>query len=183
MADTVKLTLGSKGQNVILEKSFGSPVVTKDGVTVAKEIELENRFENIGAQMMKLLRPKTLSTERRIEMKRLFIALTTCLMIVTILGTISPAKEEKEAKSKMKETLTMSGTVTAYEPNTSISVERVEGGVWQFQLSPAAKVKGDISAGVEVKVRYKKEGEELIALAIRATAGKTESEEEKSSGE
>jgi chaperonin GroEL len=49
MANAVKVTLGPKGRNVILEKSFGSPVVTKDGVTVAKEIELEDKFENMGA--------------------------------------------------------------------------------------------------------------------------------------
>ncbi len=59
MANTVKLTLGPKGRNVILEKSFGSPTVTKDGVTVAKEIELEDKFENIGAQMIKEVASKT----------------------------------------------------------------------------------------------------------------------------
>jgi chaperonin GroEL len=59
LADTVKLTLGPKGRNVILEKSFGSPTVTKDGVTVAKEIELEDKFENIGAQMIKEVASKT----------------------------------------------------------------------------------------------------------------------------
>jgi chaperonin GroEL len=59
LADTVKLTLGPKGRNVILEKTFGSPNVTKDGVTVAKEIELEDRFENIGAQMIKEVASKT----------------------------------------------------------------------------------------------------------------------------
>ena len=53
LADAVKATLGPKGRNVILEKSFGAPTVTKDGVSVAKEIELENRFENMGAQMLK----------------------------------------------------------------------------------------------------------------------------------
>src|ERR1700748_2584650 len=52
LADAVKVTLGPKGRNVVIEKSFGSPTVTKDGVTVAKEIELENRFENMGAQMV-----------------------------------------------------------------------------------------------------------------------------------
>ena len=52
LADAVKVTLGPKGRNVIIEKSFGSPSVTKDGVTVAKEIELENRFQNMGAQMV-----------------------------------------------------------------------------------------------------------------------------------
>ncbi|PIE64786.1 MAG: chaperonin GroEL, partial [Deltaproteobacteria bacterium] len=53
LADTVKVTLGPKGRNVVLDKSFGGPLVTKDGVTVAKEIELEDRFENMGAQMVK----------------------------------------------------------------------------------------------------------------------------------
>ncbi|MFQ5515116.1 MAG: chaperonin GroEL [Myxococcota bacterium] len=59
MADAVKVTLGPRGRNVILEKSFGSPVVTKDGVTVAKEIELEDKFENMGAQMVKEVAQKT----------------------------------------------------------------------------------------------------------------------------
>jgi len=59
LADTVKVTLGPKGRNVVLEKSFGSPTITKDGVTVAKEIELENGFENMGAQMVKEVASKT----------------------------------------------------------------------------------------------------------------------------
>src|SRR4030065_205632 len=59
MADAVKSTLGPKGRNAILEKSWGSPTVTKDGVTVAKEIELEDRFENLGAQMLKEVASKT----------------------------------------------------------------------------------------------------------------------------
>ena len=58
-ADAVKVTLGPKGRNVVIEKSFGSPTITKDGVTVAKEIELENRFENMGAQMVKEVASKT----------------------------------------------------------------------------------------------------------------------------
>ncbi|WP_339879791.1 chaperonin GroEL [Pseudidiomarina gelatinasegens] len=53
LADAVKVTLGPKGRNVVLEKSFGSPVITKDGVSVAREIELEDKFENMGAQMVK----------------------------------------------------------------------------------------------------------------------------------
>src|SRR6185437_336673 len=57
--DAVKVTLGPKGRNVVIEKSFGSPTVTKDGVTVAKEIELENKFENMGAQMVKEVASKT----------------------------------------------------------------------------------------------------------------------------
>src|SRR6059036_3225329 len=59
LADTVKATLGPKGRNVVIEKSFGSPTITKDGVTVAKEIELENKFENMGAQMVKEVASKT----------------------------------------------------------------------------------------------------------------------------
>ncbi len=59
MADAVKSTLGPKGRNAILEKSWGSPNVTKDGVTVAKEIELEDKFENLGAQMLKEVASKT----------------------------------------------------------------------------------------------------------------------------
>ncbi|MCB9585607.1 MAG: chaperonin GroEL [Polyangiaceae bacterium] len=59
LADAVKVTLGPKGRNVVLEKSFGSPTITKDGVTVAKEIELENKFENMGAQMVREVASKT----------------------------------------------------------------------------------------------------------------------------
>src|SRR5438045_8488583 len=59
LADAVTVTLGPKGRNVVLEKSFGAPNVTKDGVTVAKEIELEDKFENMGAQMVKEVASKT----------------------------------------------------------------------------------------------------------------------------
>ncbi len=59
LANAVKVTLGPKGRNVILEKSFGAPAITKDGVTVAKEIELEDKFENMGAQMVKEVASKT----------------------------------------------------------------------------------------------------------------------------
>jgi chaperonin GroEL len=59
LANAVKVTLGPRGRNVVLEKSYGSPTITKDGVTVAKEIELENRFENLGAQMVKEVASKT----------------------------------------------------------------------------------------------------------------------------
>src|SRR5438128_5667915 len=53
LADAVKVTLGPKGRNVVMEKSFGAPRITKDGVTVAKEIELSDKFENMGAQMVR----------------------------------------------------------------------------------------------------------------------------------
>src|ERR1700753_2063353 len=59
LADAVKVTLGPKGRNVVIEKSYGSPVVTKDGVTVAKEIELADKFENMGAQMVREVASKT----------------------------------------------------------------------------------------------------------------------------
>ena len=59
LADAVKVTLGPKGRNVILDKSFGAPTVTKDGVSVAKEIELDDKFENMGAQMVKTVASQT----------------------------------------------------------------------------------------------------------------------------
>src|SRR5437016_6690022 len=59
LANTVKVTLGPKGRNVVLGRKFGGPLVTKDGVTVAKEIELSNRYENMGAQMVKEVASKT----------------------------------------------------------------------------------------------------------------------------
>ena len=59
LANAVKVTLGPKGRNVVIEKKFGAPMVTKDGVTVAKEIELTNRIENIGAQLVKEVASKT----------------------------------------------------------------------------------------------------------------------------
>src|SRR6202051_3450374 len=59
LADAVKVTLGPKGRNVVIEKSWGSPVITKDGVTVAKEIELLGKLENMGAQMVKEVASKT----------------------------------------------------------------------------------------------------------------------------
>src|ERR671927_1293478 len=59
LANAVKVTLGPKGRNVVLEKSFGAPRTTKDGVTVAKEIELEDKFENMGAQMVREVAQKT----------------------------------------------------------------------------------------------------------------------------
>src|SRR5690242_13527225 len=59
LANAVRVTLGPKGRNVVLGRKFGSPVVTKDGVTVAKEIELSNRYENMGAQMVKEVASKT----------------------------------------------------------------------------------------------------------------------------
>ena len=59
LANAVKVTLGPKGRNVVLDKSFGAPRITKDGVTVAKEIELEDKFENMGAQMVREVATKT----------------------------------------------------------------------------------------------------------------------------
>src|SRR6201988_4916903 len=59
LSDAVKVTLGPKGRNVIIDKSYGTPHITKDGVTVAKEIELEDKFENMGAQMVKEVASKT----------------------------------------------------------------------------------------------------------------------------
>src|SRR6202521_3867629 len=62
LANAVRITLGPKGRNVVLDKSFGAPRITKDGVTVAKEIELEDKFENMGAQMVREVAQKTNDT-------------------------------------------------------------------------------------------------------------------------
>ena len=59
LADTVRVTLGPKGRNVVLDKSFGAPLITNDGVTIAKEVELEDAFENMGAQLVKEVATKT----------------------------------------------------------------------------------------------------------------------------
>ena len=59
LADTVKITLGPKGRNVVLDKKYGTPLITNDGVTIAKEIELEDPFENMGAQLVKEVATKT----------------------------------------------------------------------------------------------------------------------------
>ena len=59
LANAVKVTLGPKGRNVVIEKKFGAPQITKDGVTVAKEVELEDKFENTGAQLVKSVASKT----------------------------------------------------------------------------------------------------------------------------
>ena len=65
LADAVKITLGPKGRNVVIDKKFGSPTITKDGVTVAKEIELSDPVENMGAQMVKEVATKTSRPRRR----------------------------------------------------------------------------------------------------------------------
>ncbi|KUK20202.1 TCP-1/cpn60 chaperonin family protein, partial [Pseudothermotoga lettingae] len=59
VADAVRITLGPKGRNVVIEKSWGSPTITNDGVSIAKEIELEDKFENLGAQLVKEVASKT----------------------------------------------------------------------------------------------------------------------------
>jgi chaperonin GroEL len=59
LADTVRVTLGPKGRNVVLDKSYGAPLITNDGVTIAKEIELDNPYENMGAQLVKEVSTKT----------------------------------------------------------------------------------------------------------------------------
>ncbi len=66
LADAVKVTLGPKGRNVILDKAFGAPRTTKDGVTVAKEIELSDKFENMGAQMVREHQPALLGVADRV---------------------------------------------------------------------------------------------------------------------
>ena len=73
LADAVKVTLGPRGRNVVIEKSFGGPNVTKDGVTVAKEIELDDKVENMGAQMVKELLLKHLITLAMEQLQQLYL--------------------------------------------------------------------------------------------------------------
>ncbi len=63
LADTVKVTLGPKGRNVVLEKAYGSPLITNDGVTIAKEIELEDHFENMGAKLVSEVASKPMTLQ------------------------------------------------------------------------------------------------------------------------
>ena len=72
LANAVKVTLGPKGRNVVLDKSFGAPRITKDGVTVAKEIELSDKFENMGAQMVREVASKTSSVAGTARRRRPF---------------------------------------------------------------------------------------------------------------
>lgn len=65
LADTVKITLGPKGRNVVIDRKYGSPLITNDGVTIAKEIELKDEFENMGAQIIKEVSTKTNDVARR----------------------------------------------------------------------------------------------------------------------
>ena len=65
LADTVKITLGPKGRNVVIDKKYGAPLITNDGVTIAKEIELEDAFENMGAQLTPTFAARTASTRPR----------------------------------------------------------------------------------------------------------------------
>ena len=72
LADTVKVTLGPKGRNVVIEKKFGAPTITNDGVTIAKEIELEDHFEYMGAQLVKEVATKTTTLPVTAPPRRLF---------------------------------------------------------------------------------------------------------------
>jgi chaperonin GroEL len=81
LADAVKVTLGPKGRNVVLDKSFGAPRITKDGVSVAKEIELEDKFENMGAQMVKEVASRTNDEAATAQPPRLFWLKPSCAKV------------------------------------------------------------------------------------------------------
>lgn len=73
LANTVKITLGPKGRNVVLDKKYGSPLITNDGVTIAKEIELEDSFENMGAQLVKEVSSKQTMTQATVQQQQHFL--------------------------------------------------------------------------------------------------------------
>ena len=88
IADAVKVTLGPKGRNVIIDRSFGAPRSTKDGVSVAKEIELQDRFENMGAQLVREVASKSNDQAGMVQqrqpywLKRLFVKASSLLRLV-----------------------------------------------------------------------------------------------------
>ena len=88
LADTVKITLGPKGRNVVLGKKFGAPLITNDGVTIAKEIELEDAFENMGAQLIREVSTKTNdvagdgTTGSRYNEKKVFLAARNSMFVI-----------------------------------------------------------------------------------------------------
>lgn len=71
LANAVKVTLGPKGRNVVIEKKFGAPQITKDGVTVAKEVELEDHFENTGAQLVKSVEARLVTMQVTVQQQQL----------------------------------------------------------------------------------------------------------------
>lgn len=73
LADTVKITLGPKGRNVVLEKKYGAPLIINDGVTIAKEIELDDAMENMGAQLIKEVATKQMMQQETVRLQRLFL--------------------------------------------------------------------------------------------------------------
>ena len=86
LADTVKITLGPKGRNVVLDKKYGAPLITNDGVTIAKEIELEDPFENMGAQLVKegqkVIYSKYAGTEVKVDGEELIIVRQSDILAV-----------------------------------------------------------------------------------------------------
>lgn len=103
LANTVRVTLGPKGRNVVLDKSFGAPLITNDGVTIAKEIELEDAFENMGAQLIREVAAKTndvagdgTTTATVLAQITTHISSSKCRSAITISGvliTLSPPLE------------------------------------------------------------------------------------------
>ena len=104
LADTVKVTLGPKGRNVILDKKFGAPLITNDGVTIAKEIELEDRFENMGAQLVKEVATKTNEAIIREGLKNVTAGANPVLIRKGIQKAVEVAVEELKSQSRTIET-------------------------------------------------------------------------------
>src|SRR5207253_2515225 len=121
LADAVKITLGQKGRNAVIEKKFGAPVITKDGVTVAKEIELKDSLENMGAQMVREVASKTSDVAGDG---------TTTATVITQVGTIS-ANNDKQIGGIIAEAMKKvgkDGVITVEESKTmETQLEVVEG--------------------------------------------------------
>src|SRR6185436_18476286 len=132
LARAVKVTLGPKGRNVILQKSFGSPTVTKDGVTVAKEVELEDAYENMGAQMVKEVASKTSDVagdDITAELKKMSIKIKSTEEMAQV-GTVASNgdREIGDMLAKAMEKVGKDGVITVDEGKSlSTEVEWVEG--------------------------------------------------------
>ena len=116
LANAVKATLGPKGRNVVLEKSFGAPTITKDGVSVAKEIELSDKFENMGAQMVKEVASKTSDNAGRFRVWPRANSLAAACTTLSSVMAASPSPLISLSRS------TGAATTSANDPNRSIKV-------------------------------------------------------------
>jgi chaperonin GroEL len=176
LADTVKITMGPKGRDVILDKKYGGPTITNDGVTIAKEIELEDSFENMGAQMVKEVSVKTndsagdgtttaiVLAEAIIKegMKNVTAGANPMMMKVGIEKAVQIAKTELDSFSKpisTKEEIAQVATISAQDPKVGELISDVietigQDGVITIEDGQIAGLEKEIVEGMEIENGY-----------------------------